>query len=136
MAPREQVAIHLGVAPAPTAVLTSNLNVGGNFNLVGSSSNNGVYHPVGGCTLLNSGTNMAVSGATDNYLCNPTNNYQISVSATAERKSYAMFICTNLTCTFTSGISLWGSWTVTGSNIVSIQPSTGTTWIARGLGVQ
>ncbi len=87
--------------------------------------------PGPGCTLL-SGVAPEVSGATVNYLFSPTNAYTLSVSASAPRYNYGVSVMGTNACTLGTGISLVGTWTPSGTNLVVIAPSTGTLWRAYG----
>jgi hypothetical protein len=92
--------------------------------------------PTNGCTEL-TGTTPVVSGVTKNYFLLATNDYTLSVGSYAPRAEYTVEIFSEgavHSCTL-SGIDLIGSWTVTGTNVVVLVPSTGTVWHVYGRGL-
>jgi hypothetical protein len=111
---------------------------------IASHNTNGTAHadiramigPTNGCTKL-TGTTPVVSGLTKNYFLLATNDYSLSVDSYAPRAEYTIEIFSEgavHSCTL-SGIDLIGSWTVTGTNVVVLVPSTGTVWHAYGRGL-
>lgn len=111
---------------------------------IASHNTNGTAHadiraligPTNGCTEL-TGTTPVVSGVTKNYFLLATNDYSLSVDSSASRAEYTIEIFSEgaiHSCTL-SGIDLIGSWTVTGTNVVVLVPSTGTVWHAYGRGL-
>lgn len=92
--------------------------------------------PAAGCTEL-TGTTPTISGATRNYFLLATDDYTLSMDANVPRAEYTVEIFSEgavHSCTL-SGIDLIGSWTVTGTNVVVVVPSTGTVWHAYGRGL-
>lgn len=90
--------------------------------------------PAAGCTQLY-GVTPQISGATYTYLLVATNNYTLSVAAGASRKHYSLEVMGAYSCTLSAGMRLRGTWTPTGTNIVSIVPSTGTVYNVYGRGL-
>ena len=91
--------------------------------------------PAAGCTFLGDTNGPVLTGATVSYLAAPTAAYTLSVDAAAPRYCYAVEILATNACTLGSGLTLGGSWTVTGTNIVTLVPSTGTLWRVYGRGL-
>jgi hypothetical protein len=90
--------------------------------------------PSPGCTTL-TGTNFAITGATFAYNSTSTNRSTISVSATAPRYTYSLDILGTNAIDLAAGLQLRGTWTVTGTNVVTLVPYTGTVWNVYGRGL-
>jgi hypothetical protein len=91
--------------------------------------------PGPGCTDLGSGAAVTLSGSTVSYTANPATAYTVAVTAAAPRYVYALQIVSTNACTLASGLSLQGSWTITGTNILAIVPCTGNVWRVYGRGL-
>jgi len=91
--------------------------------------------PGPGCTDLGATNGPAISGATVAYTAAPTTAYTLSVSASAPRYCYAVEIIATNACTLAAGLNLRGSWTITGTNILTLVPGTGTVWNVYGMGL-
>jgi hypothetical protein len=91
--------------------------------------------PAAGCTDLGAATNIVISGATVSYFAQPTVAYTVSVSTAASRYCYALEVKSTNSYTLAAGLTLMGSHTITGTNIFTLVPHTGTLWrvYARGL---
>lgn len=93
-----------------------------------------VQVPGPGCTDLGGSTNLVLTGTTVNYTAAPTNAYAISMSG-APASCYSLNITSTNACTLTSGMSLQGSWTITGTNILTIVGCTNSGWRVYGRGI-
>ena len=105
----------------------------------GATLTNGVLYasaiPGAGCTDLGATNGPTITGATVSYGAAPTTAYTLSVSATATRYCYAIEILSTNACTLGTGLNLRGTWTPTGTNIVTLVPCTGTLWRVYGRGL-
>jgi hypothetical protein len=90
--------------------------------------------PSPGCTTL-TGTNFTITGETFAYNSTSTNRSTISVSATAPRYTYSLDILGTNAIDLAAGLQLRGTWTVTGTNVVTLVPYTGTVWNVYGRGL-
>jgi len=91
--------------------------------------------PGPGCTDLGTGMAVTLTGATTAYMASPTGTVTLAVSASAPRYSYALELYGTNAVAMGSGLTLFGSWTPTGTNIVAVVPSTGTLWRVYGRGL-
>jgi len=90
--------------------------------------------PAAGCTELY-GVTPEISGATYSYFLAATNAYTLSVGASVPRYHYSIEVLGSHACTLASGLNLRGTWTPTGTNIVTLVPGTGTVWRVYGRGL-
>jgi hypothetical protein len=90
--------------------------------------------PSAGCTQL-AGVTPEISGATYAYFLVATNAYTLSVSASAPRYHYSLEVLGAHAATLASALTLRGTWTPTGTNIVTLVPGTGAVWRVYGRGL-
>jgi hypothetical protein len=91
--------------------------------------------PGPGCTDLGDTNAVTITGATVSWEAQPTGVYTVSVAAAAARYCYALEVRSTNSCVLAAGISLQGTWTITGTNVLTLVPSTGTLWRAYGRGL-
>lgn len=105
-------------------------------NLVNITSNAIISSiPGPGCVDLGTTTAINISGSNVAYTATPSGVYTIAVSNTAPRYVYSLEVISSSSYTLSAGITLRGTHTITGTNIFTFVPGTGTLWraFARGL---
>jgi hypothetical protein len=91
--------------------------------------------PGPGCTDMGVTSAATITGSTVSYRVQPATAYTVSVSVAASRYCYALEVVSTNACTLASGLFLQGSWTITGTNVLTLVPCTGTLWRVYGRGL-
>jgi hypothetical protein len=78
---------------------------------------------------------VTITGATVSQRAAPTGVYTVSVAQAASRYVYALEVTSTNQYVLAANLYLQGSWTITGTNVVTLIPCTGTLWRVYGRGL-
>jgi hypothetical protein len=91
--------------------------------------------PGPGCTDLGATPTVTITGLTVSQRAAPTGVYTVSVAQAASRYVYALEVTSTNQYVLASNLYLQGSWSITGTNVLTLVPCTGTLWRVYGRGL-